>query len=413
MLNSKEIESQSCACSAGKGSCAHVAALVYQVAHYKTLHKTTVPELVSKTSCPQSFHIPSKVDGIKPRPVNEVSFVKPNPKKSLHEQSESCICSTLYNPVNTSYPDNSFVDGIQTLLPLCDDTLQIFKILPQTSNPPPVKTTAYGTVYIGSTLAHQLPEPKADGSIFRIPDGPEFPKLPVHDRYVQPVYATVLTENESLFMDSMQVSESESVEIERETRSQSLNPLWNRLRQKRLTASIFKDVVSRQKDFESLVERLTSGRKIQTAAMKHGLEHECEAALEYSTHKQVNVRPCGFVINPAAPFIGASPDRIVYDPSESDPFGLLEIKCPLKESYKEAPCLKGNSDGTFSLRESNSYYMQVMGQMAVTGLPWCDLCVWTENDMHIERIYFNDKLWSDMFSKLSIFYHQHLIKKFV
>ncbi|KAH3696261.1 hypothetical protein DPMN_083726 [Dreissena polymorpha] len=52
-----------------------------QVAHYKTLHKTTVPEMVTKTSCPQSFHIPSKVDGIKPRPVNEVSFVKLNPKK--------------------------------------------------------------------------------------------------------------------------------------------------------------------------------------------------------------------------------------------------------------------------------------------------------------------------------------------
>ncbi|KAH3848606.1 hypothetical protein DPMN_090985 [Dreissena polymorpha] len=81
-----------------------------------------------------------------------------------------------------------------------------------------------------------------------------------------------------------------------------------------------------------------------------------------------------------------SRQNMVYDPSEPDHFGFLEIKCPLKESYKDSSCLKGNSDGTFSLWESHSYLMQAMGQMAVTGLPCFDLCVWTENDMHIENL---------------------------
>lgn len=412
-MNTKDIESQYCACSAGKGSCAHVAALIYQIAHYKTLNKTAVPEVLSKTSCPQSYHIPAKMDGIKPRPVSDVSFVKPNASKSQKEQSEACICSTLYNPVTTAFPDKSLLDGIRTLLPMCDPNLQIFKILPPSTTEISLKETVFGNVYFGSTLSHQLPEPKSDGSIMRISSGPDFPQLPLPSENLKPVYQTALSENESLFIDSLNVTVAESLEIEAHTRLQSQSSLWHRLRNKRLTASVFKDIVVRQKDFDTLVDRLVSSKKIQTAAMKHGLDHENDAAVEYSTHKLVNIRACGFVINPDAPFLGASPDRIVYDPSELNSFGLLEIKCPLKDSYKESSFLKENGDGTYSLRQSHAYYTQIIGQLAITGLKWCDLCVWTKNDMHIERIHFCEAKWKEMFEKLCVFFFDHFMKKFV
>lgn len=41
-------------------------------------------------------------------------------------------------------------------------------------------------------------------------------------------------------------------------------------------------------------------------------------------------------MNPEAPYLGSSPDRIIYDPNETCPFGVLEVKCPMKDSYKES-----------------------------------------------------------------------------
>ena len=37
----------------------------------------------------------------------------------------------------------------------------------------------------------------------------------------------------------------------------------------------------------------------------------------------------GFIVSTSHPFLGASPEGAVYDPSNSlQPFGFLEIKCP-------------------------------------------------------------------------------------
>lgn len=77
-------------------------------------------------------------------------------------------------------------------------------------------------------------------------------------------------------------------------------------------------------------------KTVQTAAMKYGLEHESEAAQSYVNTRFVNVYRTGFVINPGCPFLGASPDFLVYDPTRNEVFGLLEIKCPQCESCRDA-----------------------------------------------------------------------------
>ena len=90
-------------------------------------------------------------------------------------------------------------------------------------------------------------------------------------------------------------------------------------------------------------------KTVQTVAMKYGLEYESEAAQSYVNTrfvvvfvvrnrkiKCVNVYRTGFVINPGCPFLGASPDFLVYDPSRNEVFGLLEIKCS-HCNYAEMP----------------------------------------------------------------------------
>lgn len=110
-----------------------------------------------------------------------------------------------------------------------------------------------------------------------------------------------------------------------------------------ICASNFKSICSRQKDFEVLATRLLKGTKIQTAAMKYGLEHEDEVAQFYLQNFGRSVFKVGFVINPRLPHLGCSLDRREHDPSESSPWGLFEIKCSMAEELKDIKYLKKKS----------------------------------------------------------------------
>lgn len=55
---------------------------------------------------------------------------------------------------------------------------------------------------------------------------------------------------------------------------------------------------------------------------------EFQAAKEYAQYNNVNYSPCGLVVHPQAPWLGASPDGLVYDPNATPAYGLVEIKCP-------------------------------------------------------------------------------------
>ena len=134
------------------------------------------------------------------------------------------------------------------------------------------------------------------------------------------------------------------------------------MRKFRLTASNFKSICSRQKDVEALAARLLKGTKIQTAAMKYGLQHEDEVAEFYAQHFGRNVFKVGFVINPSVPHLGCSPDRRVYDPSESSSRGLFEIKCSMAEELKDVKYLKKSPiTGVYSLKKSHQYFFRSWG----------------------------------------------------
>lgn len=77
--------------------------------------------------------------------------------------------------------------------------------------------------------------------------------------------------------------------------------------------------------------------------MKYGLQHEEEVVEFYAQGCGRNVVKVGFVINPSVPHLSCSPDRRVYDPSESSSWGLLEIKCSMAEELKDVKYLKKKS----------------------------------------------------------------------
>lgn len=205
------------------------------------------------------------------------------------------------------------------------------------------------------------------------------------------------------------ITKSESEALEKETRQQSINNIWHCVRSPRLTSSSFKRVYSRRADYEQLATSMQRRTTLQTTAMKRGLELEPVAAAHYTEVTGNPVYMCGFVINPNARHLGTSPDRKVLQHGYDKRYGLLEIKCPDQYSYTSCKYLQKHSGDTYSLKRNHEYYYQVIGQMGITGMPWCDFFVKCDNDYHLERIHFDIEMWGKMKTKLDWFFFEYFL----
>ena len=401
------VTENACSCTAGNGFCQHVIALLFQIVHYKTLGLSTVPPLVSKTSVSQQWHIPPRTSGFAVRPVPNVTIQKVDiHQNATHKRARQGTRSTLYNPIKKPLCEINFTTALKPALYASDVHPQIIELWEEQ---PPLVNCAFGQVPKGSLLSYQAPvQVKCDQGVQHIMDGPACGSV------VPPVlarnYCWVATADELDFIQGLQVSNADSAAYEKATRLQSVCPDWHALRKNRLTASNFKAVASRAKNFEVLAKRFSTRRNIQTAAMQYGVDHEDEACQAYANHLKVNIYAVGFIINPSASHLGCSPDRRVYDPSENSPWGLLEVKCPQVQCFTEATCLRCNSVGTYSLRKTHPYYFQILGQMGITGSPWCDFYLWCHNNFHVERLYFDHEAFHEMLVKLDMFFFEHLLR---
>lgn len=105
----------------------------------------------------------------------------------------------------------------------------------------------------------------------------------------------------------------------------------------------------------------------------HEVWHEDEAANKYADKFGRAIYPVGFVINPSLSHLGCSPHRRVYDPSENEPWGLLEIKCSPSDYLSGLMNLKHSGrTGAHILRKTHAYYYQTMGCIGLTSSTWED-----------------------------------------
>lgn len=101
---------------------------------------------------------------------------------------------------------------------------------------------------------------------------------------------------------------------------------------------------------------------------------------------------CGVVIHPDAPHLAASPDAKVFNPRETPPFGLAEVKsCDVEDvsQVKHLIIVRGQA----CLKKSHTFYVQ--GQLAISGLQWCDFITDTHTDFTVERV-FRDEIINSM-----------------
>lgn len=81
----------------------------------------------------------------------------------------------------------------------------------------------------------------------------------------------------------------------------------------------------------------------------------------------------------------------------------MEVKCPDVDDISQVTHIKF-VNGQAKLKESHKYYWQVQGQLAVTGLSWCDFITNTKTDITIQRIWRDESLIVLMRDKVDIFF---------
>ena len=234
----------------------------------------------------------------------------------------------------------------------------------------------------------------------------------------------LITSMKSFYDEEVTVKEEKRQYIELNTRDQSTSNLWHEERRKRVTASVFGDIVTRRTSTPSapLVKRLLYATFKGNIYTRHGLSAEPTTVQEYILEKaknniSVKVTALGLVIHREHHFMAASPDGMVTELETGDT-GLLEVKnllynkrILLKQAAKSSSfCLKFG-EGKLHLRHSHKYYHQCQGLLNITEKPWIDFVVRVEKpyQLFIERIWRDLDKWEDMVAKLSSFYFRALL----
>ena len=245
---------------------------------------------------------------------------------------------------------------------------------------------------------------------------------------------TALNKTVTEFVKSLQVTEEQARTIEQNTIEQRDSPYWFEVRKFRLTSSYFGTIMRRRSGtpVDKLVLRIIRQEQFTSHATEWGINNESCALQAYQDKQRENGHPelvvckSGFIINPLYPFLGASPDGAVYDPSSSDePYGFLEIKCPYSQR-NVTPIEACDSPGfccctkmiggkpSISLRKEHPYFSQVQGQMGIGQRPWCDFVVHTTKGTEVQRIKFDEAFWDqELLPKLMEFYMNSIAPEIV
>ncbi|XP_069138391.1 uncharacterized protein [Argopecten irradians] len=348
-----------------------------------------VPADLSSTCFQQQWSIP-RGSKITPEAVPHMTIIQPKP-----DRKQGPIKNTIKDCRKIKVEEKD-IEHLKSLMN--------FPISYVAVKPTRIVDTHLGQVGVGSGLSTHAKfyEAKHVPSVDTVCGDLPFPKkAPIHlpEEY-HPLPADIV------------ISQEKAQELEECTRDQAQCPQWFEARQTRITASKFHEVMHRKTISDKYLSRLLFNKNQSCAAMEYGKRKEKNARKAYVAKAGNHVHDCGLIINPAFPHLGATPDGKVCENGKT---GILEIKCPFSarqmkiEEALSLPnfCLE-ERESCVKLRENHSYYTQVQGQLLVTGAEFCDFVVFTPKETFIERIKPNQKCMSDILSKLSNIYFEHV-----
>lgn len=266
----------------------------------------------------------------------------------------------------------------------------------------------------------KVKEESADITVEKVED--EKPDEPWSRRILRSSTPKVLLDQTSeinlkmqIFLEELKKSPDQIKLLSKQTLDQSENLLWHEERRKRLTASNFGRIVKLLPSTErsKIVEELLHPNFTGNIYTRYGKDNESKAIKDFERVIGEGVIACGLFVHPEHPYLAASPDGLLGERS------IVEIKCPYKaKDFTPEEAIKSKliqfaniEDGSLSLKKNDKYYLQVQGQLFVTGRESCYFVIWTPHGIIYEKIYRDEACWERMLPKLKEFYFEHMLPK--
>lgn len=350
-----------CTCMAGQGTvCSHVAALLIKLEtaiHFKLNEPTaSTSELCKWKSCKKS---------VKPAWLSEIVFKKP--KQGMLPLPQTHYLENVVEHISKNDP-TSGEDGFSAeelrLLYESNPTAAVFTSIDCQDfiDTVPVNDHGNGSDTDSDTENNEtcVPEPILslfDPSSINMSDN----EIKEHSKKRYLLFAKAYSRD----------SYNNLTDI---TTYQAKSSAWQIHRGGRITASFGHQVFRTNSDSPSATVMNTIMQYKETVGNKYtnyGIKMEPAARAFFrdnqaSKHTNLRVIETGFHVKQEIPYLGASPDGIIY--CDCHETRLLEIKCPYK--YKEGlsnwqndPDFPLNSSGV--VKESHPYYTQMQLQMFV------------------------------------------------
>ncbi|CAN8023680.1 unnamed protein product [Ixodes persulcatus] len=334
-LASGAITGASCACPAGtSGACSHVLATLHLIVLLKQKGFREAPPELSCTELPQQWRRPRR-EGISSESVQDVDW----------RSSRECgvpvpVPLRLFDAHAKMHQDQQQLKSFHELGASLDKLGNHHFAAVLRAATGTFAETRLGHAPAGSPLSYQqakLPAgfktwvssslSRGSGTLGPVPGGFLF------DGTSQHTFSDAFSPDEWSILAGVHVTPEEARELELNSRQQARSTCSQEARSNRLTASRFGQVDARdewtQKGLENLIEPkdLSRVRAAQYERNNEGAACDRYSSVMKSWGHNVSVQHCELVVNPSCPWLGASPDRLVYDP-EGLTYGVLEVKCP-------------------------------------------------------------------------------------
>lgn len=204
------------------------------------------------------------------------------------------------------------------------------------------------------------------------------------------------------------------VSVAEATKEQASNPIWFLVKQLRLTASNFGEILDvyrlKKKNVPpSLLKKLHSPPNLtKVKSAMWGREHEPVALKAFTDASRLPVEKTGIWLHECG-FLGASPDGLLDD-------AVIEVKCSWRYRKDDLKVvLRDNrdyfmwNDGIdWFVNTNHWYYDQIMGQMLFSRREKCHFIAWTTKGYVVLPITY-DKNWTANVKWLKKFYCEHFV----
>ncbi|XP_037504746.1 uncharacterized protein LOC119379518 [Rhipicephalus sanguineus] len=314
------IKSTECSCAAGRSACNHAMAVLRTASHIQSRGFTEAPLELTCTDLPQKWRVPRSTNlhgmplqAVNRRAVREDGLDSPlsvrlyDPRgvsRTLDEQKAAE--KQLAEEILKEDPDSEFAKGL-----LEDDNH-------------PYERTKWGLASVFAPLSYQQPlMPFGFDVVVKniFSASIDSSSLPEAHQYFSScdTWKPPAALQDNNIVKKLCITPEEARVLERNTRGQRSSARWQEERSFRLTASNYGIVASRSKWTSKGLRGLAVCKDLsRVPAIRYGVANEPLASERYrdvmrGLGHDCTVHPCGLLVNPEAPWLGASPDGIIYD----------------------------------------------------------------------------------------------------